>query len=146
MKNTLKLNHDARTIIMDKTFTKFAADTRSAEYSHLQQVRQDYPLYTVVQRHIRKNTRQEHYHGLTYRYMEDYIATHGSKEDRRIYDEMRLISQCHSRAYRYPTIKAWFLERFPEIKEFGVRVESDRQEAAVSAESVATITELPVSA
>lgn len=146
MKNTLKLNHDARTIVMDKTFAKFAADTRSAEYAHLQQVRQDYPLYTVVQRHIRKNTRQEHYHGLTYAYMEDYIATHGSTDDRRIYDEMKLISRCHSRAYRYPTIKEWFLERFPEIKEFGVRVESDRQEAAVSAESVATITELPVSA
>ena len=31
MKNTLKLNHDARTIVMDKTFAKFAADTRSAE-------------------------------------------------------------------------------------------------------------------
>ena len=146
MKNTLKLNHDSRTIVMDKTFAKFAADTRSAEYAHLQQVRQDYPLYTVVQRQIRKNTRQEHYHGLTYAYMEDYIATHGSKEDRCTFDEMKLISRCHSKAYRYPTIKAWFLERFPEIKEFGVRVESDRQEAAVSAESVATITELPVSA
>jgi len=106
MKNTLMLNHVERTIVMDKTFAKFAADTRSAEYAHLQQVRQDYPLYAVVQRHIRKNTRQEHYHGLTYAYMEDYIATHGSKEDRRIYDEMKLISQCHSKGFRYPTIKA----------------------------------------
>jgi len=125
MKNTLKLNHDSRTIVMDKTFAKFAVDTRSVEYAHLQQVRQDYPLYTVVQRHIRKNTKQEHYHGLTYAYMEDYIATHGSKEDRCTFDEMKLISQCHSRAYRYPTIKAWFLERFPEIKEYGVQVAVD---------------------
>ena len=59
MKNTLRLNHAERTIVMDKTFAKFAANTMSAEYAHLQQVRQDYPLYTVVQRHIRKNTKQE---------------------------------------------------------------------------------------
>lgn len=125
MKNTLKLNHAERTIVMDKTFAKFAADTMSAEYAHLQQVRQDYPLYTVVQRHLRKNTKQEHYHGLTYRYMEDYIASHGSAEDRHIYDEKKLISECHSKGFRYPVIKSWFLERFPEIKTFGVPVEAE---------------------
>lgn len=134
MKNTLMLNHVERTIVMDKTFAKFAADTRSAEYAHLQQVRQDYPLYTVVQRHIRKNTKQEHYHGLTYAYMEDYIATHGSKEDRRIYDEMKLISQCHSKGFRYPTIKAWFLERFPEVKAFGIQREDAEAPVEAAAE------------
>ena len=75
MKNTLKLNHAERTIVMDKTFAKFAADTMSAEYAHLQQVRQDYPLYTVVQRHIRKNTKQEHYHGLTYGHETQPVVT-----------------------------------------------------------------------
>ena len=134
MKNTLRLNHAERTIVMDKTFAKFAANIMSPEYAHLQQVRQDYPTYTVVQRHIRKNTKQEHYHGLTYRYMEDYITTHGSAEDRRIYDEMRLISECHSKGFRYPVIKSWFLERFPEIKTFGVPVEEEVEtEASVEA-------------
>ena len=146
MKNTLMLNHVERTIVMDKTFAKFAADTKSAEYAHLQQVRQDYPLYTVVQRHIRKNTKQEHYHGLTYAYMEDYIATHGGADDRRIYDEMKLISQCHSKAYRYPTIKAWFLERFPEIKEFGVRKAADVQNTVMEESTADNITELSKSA
>ena len=131
MKNTLRLNHAERTIVMDKTFAKFAANTMSAEYAHLQQVRQDYPLYTVVQRHIRKNTKQEHYHGLTYRYMEDYIASHGSAEDRHIYDEKKLISECHSKGFRYPVIKSWFLERFPEIKAFGVPVEEEVETEAV---------------
>ena len=133
MKNTLRLNHAERTIVMDKTFAKFAANTMSAEYAHLQQVRQDYPLYTVVQRHIRKNTKQEHYHGLTYRDMEDYITTHGSAEDRRIYDEKKLISECHSKGFRYPVIKSWFLERFPEIKTFGVPVTEEEAETSVKA-------------
>ena len=133
MKNTLRLNHAERTIVMDKTFAKFAANTMSAEYAHLQQVRQDYPTYTVVQRHIRKNTKQEHYHGLTYRYMEDYIASHGSAEDRRTYDEMKLISECHSKGFRYPVIMSWFLERFPEIKTFGVPVTEEEAETSVEA-------------
>lgn len=120
MKNVLRVSHVDRTIVMDRTFAKFAANTMSPEYAHLQQVRQDYPTYTVVQRQIKKNIKQEHYHGLTYAYMEDYIASHGSMEDRRTYDEMKLISKCHSKGFRYPTIKAWFLERFPEIKEFGI--------------------------
>ena len=74
MKNWLKLNHTTRTIIMDKTFAKFAENTMSAEYAHLQSVRRDYPTYTVKRREIKKNVKQEHYHGLTYAYMEDYIA------------------------------------------------------------------------
>ena len=135
MKNTLRLNHTERTIVMDRTFAKFAANTMSAEYAHLQQVRQDYPLYTVVQRYIRKNTKQEHYHGLTYRYMEDYIASHGTADDRRIYDEKKLISECHSKGFRYPVIKSWFLERFPEIKTFGVQQEEE--EAPVEAPKLA---------
>ena len=39
MKNTLRLNHAERTIVMDKTFAKFAANTMSPEYAHLQQER-----------------------------------------------------------------------------------------------------------
>ena len=59
MKNVLKISHTDRTIVMDRTFAKFAENTMSPEYAHLQQVRQDYPTYTVVQRHIKKNTKQE---------------------------------------------------------------------------------------
>jgi len=47
MKNTLRLDHHNRTIIMDRTFAKYAANTMSTEYAHLQAVRQDYPNYTV---------------------------------------------------------------------------------------------------
>ena len=123
MKNVLKISHTDRTIVMDLTFAKFADNTMSPEYAHLQQVRRDYPTYTVVQRQIKKNAKQEHYHGLTYAYMEDYIASHGNADDRRTYDEMKLISKCHSKGFRYPTIKAWFLERFPEVKAFGIQKE-----------------------
>ena len=127
MKNTLRLNHTNRTIVMDRTFAKFAANTMSQEYAHLQRVRMDYPTYTVELRHIKKAPAKECYRGLTYTYMKDYIIARGTKEDLETYNEMKLISECHSKAFRYPTIKAWFLAKYPEIAAFGM---DDEQEAA----------------
>lgn len=130
MKNTLKLDHTKRTIVMDRTFAKFATNTMSPEYAHLQSVRQDYPEYQVVMRHIKRKATKECYRGLNYEYMEDYIKTHGSKEESAAnlaeYKELKLISKCHSASRRYPTIKKWFLEKYPEVKEFGV---SDEEKA-----------------
>ena len=124
MKNKLIINHANRTIIMDRTFARYAANTRSEEYNHLQRVRQDYPEYAVIRRQIRSNANKETYRGLTYEYMEDYILTHGTpeeiKKNLKIYDEKKLISECHSKARRYPVIKSWFLETFPEILKFGM--------------------------
>ena len=122
MKNTLTVNHFNRTIVMDRTFAKYAANTRTEEYAHLQQVRQDYPTYEVVQRHIKTNENKITYKGLTYEYMEDYILTHGDTNtvlaNMREYNEKKLISECHSKAFRYPVIKSWFLNKFPEIVSF----------------------------
>lgn len=42
MKNVLKVDFQKKTIIMDRTFAKNCADTRSEEYAHLQRVRADY--------------------------------------------------------------------------------------------------------
>lgn len=124
MKNTLKLDHAKRTIVMDRTFAKYAANTMSQEYAHLQTVRQDYPEYQVVQRKIKRSKTKECYRGLNYEYMEDYIKTHGSKEERTKnlaeFKEQKLISLCHSTSRRYPTIKKWFLAKYPEVMEFGM--------------------------
>ena len=124
MKNTLKINHAERTITMDRTFAKNAENTMSAEYSHLQSVRRDYPTYTVVRRQIKPNPNKECWKGLTYEYMENYITTHEDGENRILvlkeFAEMRLISECHSKCHRYPVIKKWFLGKYPEIAEFGM--------------------------
>ena len=124
MKNTLKINHENKAIVMDRTFAKFAEDTRSEEYAHLQMVRKDYPSYKVELRKIKKNPQKNKYDGLTYQFMEDYIATH-EPNGREIevlaeFHDMIFISQCHSKAYRYPTIKKWFLDRYPDVKNFKI--------------------------
>ena len=134
MINKLTVNHANRTIVMDRTFAKFAADTSSVEYARLQQVRRDYPNYQVVQRHIRQNAAKKTYKGLTYDFMEDYILSHGPQETRmanlKELNEMRLIAECHGRAFRYPVIKSWFLEKFPEIVNFGNTITEIAEEAS----------------
>jgi len=133
MTNILKIDHVHGKIIMDRAFAKNAENTRSNEYAHLQSVRRDYPSYTVVRRQIKKNPHKECWKGLTYEYMEDYISTHESKEDvKRVlaeFEDLRLISQCHSKGRRYPTIKKWFLAKYPEIAEFGMDPNADTKSA-----------------
>lgn len=124
MKNTLKINHENKTIVMDRTFAKFAENTRSEEYAHLQQVRRDYPDYAVTTRTIKRNSEKETYKGLTYEYMEDYILRHETEEKQleiiKEFHELRTISKCHKQGLRYPTIKKWFLEKYPEIVDFSI--------------------------
>lgn len=131
MTNYAKLDHKNRRIVMDKAFAKNADIVGSREYNQLQACRRDYPDYDVVRREIKKNPNQERYSGLTYRYMEDYIRTHESRETVKVvlneFFEMQLVSKGHSKAFRYPVIKQWFLERYPEFFEFGMKPAVDHQ-------------------
>ena len=132
MKNRLWIDFAKSTIMMDRTFAEKCRDTRSTEYEHLQRVRQDYPQFTVLRREIKKNTSKETYAGLTYGYMEHYIITHEEADTRAAvlaeYNELRLISECHKRSRRYPTIKKWFLAKYPQIAEFGMEKDQQQEE------------------
>ena len=96
MKNTLRFDHDARCIVMDRTFYKNSSNIRFEEYDMLQRARQDYPNYTPVIKRIKRNPDKETYRGLTYAYMERYIESHDNAEEIMAeYRELRLISECH---------------------------------------------------
>lgn len=129
MTNFAKVDHANKRIVMDRTFAKNAVIVGSDEYNQLQACRKDYPNYTVVRREIKKNANQERYGGLTYRYMEDYIATHEPAETVQTvldeFSEMQLVSKGHSKAFRYPVIKSWFLQRYPEYAHFGMQPAKD---------------------
>ena len=119
MKNDLRIDFTKNEIIMSRHFERCASIAGSEEYRRLQLVRQDYPTFTVVRRSIKKAPTKETYAGLTFAYMENYIAKHDNAEERRkVYDELRLIGACHKSSY--PTIKKWFLETYPEIVEYGI--------------------------
>ena len=121
MKNTLRIDFEHNTIVMDRTFAKNCENTFSDEYRHLQKVRADYPEYNIITKIIRRNPNKDTYKGLTYDFMERYILSHGSKEEVATnldeYREMRFRTQCHGRGLRYPTMKKWFLAKYPEVNE-----------------------------
>ena len=97
MTNYLRVDAVNRQLVMDKTFAKNAQIVGSAEYDMLQRARSDYATYSVVTRQIKRNLNKESYRGLTYQYMEDYIAAHEDYETAKAVldelEEMRLISQ-----------------------------------------------------
>lgn len=138
MKNVLKLDHEHQLLVMDRTFAKKSENTMSNEYRHLQDVRAAYPDYTVIRREIKKNPNKECWRGLTYAYMENYISTHEEGAERvkvlNEFFELRLISQCHSAAHRYPVIKRWFLNKYPEIATFGMTAAAETTEEGVEQE------------
>ena len=81
MKNDLRIDFAKNEIIMSRNFEKNASIAGSEEYQRLQLVRQDYPSFTVVRRQIKKAPTKETYAGLTYAYMENYIASHDNAEE-----------------------------------------------------------------
>lgn len=130
-KAIIKVNHEKRRIEMNKVFAKCIENPKSEEYALLQSVRKDYPSYEVCVRTIQKNTKKKTYKGLDYDYMRSYILTHEPKETKAAvmaeFEEMILISECHSKAFRYPVIKKWFLAKYPEIANFGVEEEKKNE-------------------
>ena len=121
MKN-ISINTKNSTIeLTSKKFATAASKFGTDEYKLLQEARRDYPGFKVVV--VARKTTKSSYKGLTYKYMEDYIAKHDDENNTinlREFEEMRLISKCHSKAFRYPVIKSWFLQKYPEIAKFGV--------------------------
>ena len=134
MTNVLKINRRNNTIVMDRAFAKASEVVGSEEYNMLQTARRDYPTYNVVRRTIKKNPNKECYRGLTYGYMENYIMSHCG-EKMAEYQELRLIAKCHS--IRYPSIKKWFLESFPEVAEFGISEGAQEEKNIINMEEAA---------
>lgn len=138
-KSKVKVLHNESAIEMNKIFAKMIENPQSDEYALLQKIRQDYPVYKVRVRQIKKNSTKETYKGLTYEYMRNYIITHpkGIKKNDEgkdvnvlleKFEELKLISQCQAKSRRYPVIKNWFLAQYPEIAKFGMDADAAEEE------------------
>lgn len=140
MKNALYIDFANDKIVMTTTFAKKCQNTASAEYAQLQSVRRDYPTFAVTTRQIKSNPNKETYAGLTYEYMRNYIITHASDETREMqvaeFDELILISKCQTKAKRYPTIKKWFLVKYPAIAKFGMAADAEEKGEETNTQNV----------
>ena len=123
-KSRMRVFYAEGIIEMNTTFAKMMQNPLSDEYALLQKTRMENPTFTVRRRQIKKNPNKDTYKGLTYPYMEHYIRTHEEGENvQKVLDhfeELKLISQCHGKRYRYSTIKKWFLAKYPDVAKFGL--------------------------
>jgi len=123
MTSAIRLNHFSREILISKSFSKAAMNPNSAEYQDLMEVMNTHPNYRVSERAIKTNSNKKTYSGLTYQYMRNYILLHTTAEEQTEemakFEKLILLSKCQSKSLRYPTIKKWFLEKYPEVSSFG---------------------------
>lgn len=120
----LTINNKNRTIEMTKKFAKAVSRYGTEEYNALQAARKDYPTYQVVTKSSNSGKSKESHRGLTYDYMEKYIAKHDD-EKKSIMTEFNMLratsdeaKEVLAEACSYQEMKAWFFEKFPAIKEF----------------------------
>lgn len=146
-KSKLLVKYAEGVIEMNTTFAKMMQNPLSDEYAQLQKVRQDFPTFAVRTRQIKSNPHKDTYKGLTYEYMREYIILHTTpeKEAEAVaeFDEMVLISKCHGKTLRYPTIKKWFLAKYPEVAKFGaVEAVDEAQTEETKSENVIPMPEV----
>lgn len=139
-KSKLLVKYADGVIEMNTTFAKEMRNPLSEEYALLQRTRQDFPTFAVRTRQIKSNPHKDTYKGLTYEWMRNHIATHEPEEvveeKLNAFDEMVYISKCHRGSLRYPTIKKWFLNEYPNVAKFGtIEISSEAQEEDKSGEA-----------
>ena len=142
-KSKLLVKYAEGVIEMNTTFAKEMRNPLSEEYALLQRTRQDFPTFMVRTRKIKSNPMKDTYKGLTYEYMKMYIKKYEPKETKeevlKYLDDQILISKCHGQHLRYPTIKKWFLAKYPEVAKFGtieIPSEAKSEEAETNSQNV----------
>ena len=124
MMNKMRVDYGEEKIILARSFAKKAEIVGSPEYLELQECREKHPNYKVILREYGKNTAQEHYKGMTYEYMVEYIVRHEASEKRdEMLKKLSILRQDVaglSKGHRYPIIKRWFLMSYPEITTLGM--------------------------
>ncbi len=120
------VNYADSEIILSSAFKKKAFTPGTSEYMKLMEVRHEFPGFDLVTREFRTNTTQDRHKGLTYDYMRRFIQKYdeeNAEEALATFDKMLDIAQAHSKSKRYPVIKSWFLNRYPDYAEFGMTEE-----------------------
>ena len=124
----MTINYTNSTIEMSKTEAKAAGKYGSEKFNELQTLKAAEPTFRVV---IVKSTAKkgDHFKGLTYDYMENYIKAHDDEEHSTltIFNELRGLDANGQKielaaVATYGEIKMWFLAQYPEIAAMSANV------------------------
>lgn len=131
----IRIDFEKNEVVMTRKFATAASDPHTKEYKTLQDVLNTYEGINVRKHTIKKNPNKECYKGLTYDYMREYIRSHEAKANVESalaeLEDMIYISKCHSKGFRYPTIKKWFLDKYKEVAEFGTELSESEERKTI---------------
>lgn len=123
---TIQINHKNSTIEMTKKFYTESCKFGTDEYKMLQEARRDYPGYKPVVAKTKKSGTgaQDAFKGLNYEYMEIYIEKHDD-EKKSIMAEFKMLRAeddasvaMDAESESFLTIREWFLDKYPAVREF----------------------------
>jgi len=132
----MNANLMTKKIEMSKTEAKAAGKINSEKFKELHTLRAMYPTFEIEIKTsaAKKTSTKESYKGLTYEYMEKYIASHDDDQQSKM-AEFEMLRGTSDEAKElliesasYMEIKEWFLKKFPAIAEF-----HKKREAALAA-------------
>ena len=143
--NTMKINEKKFTIEVTKSFAQKASRVGSPEYYELLEVRHNFPKFKVV---VNQTKSKDSFKGLTYEYMKKYILAHDDEKGSimAIFHELRgnVVSEddeLQAESLTYGEIKMWFLDTYPEIKNFhesrADRIKAIKEKQKLAAEAKA---------
>lgn len=117
------VNYSASAIEMTKKEMAAASKYGSDAYRNLQAARRENPGFQITVVSHKVKGKHVTYKGLTYKYMEAYIAAHDpSKEIMSEYRKYRCLSKVSGdnlpEAYTYQEMKKWFLDKFKDVANF----------------------------
>ena len=118
----ITINSKNHTIEINKTVSKAASKFGTPEYNELQEVRRAYPTFRVIT--VAKKTAKPTFKGLTFEYMEKYIAAHDDDEKSITAEYLMLRGldkagkDADADSANYSDIRDWFFQAFPAIEQF----------------------------
>lgn len=122
MKNFV-INFEKEVIEMTKAFAKEAGKFNSEAYKLLTNARKDFPTYQVIVKTPAKpkpKNKKDNLKGLSCGFMKTYIEK--NTDDESIMEAFNALRYGNPNKLQQPaaygTIRKWFLDRFPEVKDF----------------------------
>jgi len=112
----ITINTKNNTIVITKAFEKKASKFNSKEYLELKDAKADFPTFRVV---AKASSRNKTFKGLTFDFMETYIAAHDDAERRmETFNDMKNAKALYGKTMPYAEITTWFLNEYPTVKKF----------------------------
>ena len=133
---TAKIDRVNKTITVSSNDLIAAGQFGTPEFEQMMQMRTEFPGYTFVEHHIKRNDDKQTYGKLTYDVMEAFIAGHETDDKKRAamlkeYETIKKISKTQRAAYAF--VKKWFLGKYgEEFKAFQMKQDAKKQAAAES--------------